>query len=139
MKTFTLALLTLSSVSLNVFADTRLSASTITLKDNEKVSFERAEINMEQQQGILVNTATTYYAPQVWINGRLELFFVGSTNGNQFCEERGHNQEISGSTITCGEDESAYGDFDWYNQSWGMKSTGSKNQCYQLYATIKCK
>lgn len=65
MKTFTLALLTLSSVSLNVFADTTLSASTVTLKENEKVSVERAEINMEQQQGILVNTATTYYAPKV--------------------------------------------------------------------------
>ena len=44
---------------------TTLSASTVTLKENEKVSFERAEINMEQQQGILVNTATTYYAPKV--------------------------------------------------------------------------
>ncbi|MBB1365217.1 hypothetical protein H5154_02245 [Pseudoalteromonas sp. SR44-5] len=138
MKTLTFALLALSSASLNVFADTTLSASTMELKENEKVSFERAEINMEERQGILVNTATTYYSPKVWINGHLEQFFVGSTNGNQFCEERGHNQEISGSTITCGEDESAYGDFDWYNQSWDMKSTGSKNQCYQLYATIKC-
>ncbi|MBB1387329.1 hypothetical protein H5119_17625 [Pseudoalteromonas sp. SG45-5] len=138
MKTLTFALLALSLASLNVFADTTLSASTMTLKENEKVSFKRAEINMEEQQGVLVKTATTYYSPKVWINGRLEQFFVGSTNGNQFCEERGHNQEISGSTITCGEDESAYGDFDWYNQSWGMKSTGSKNQCYQLYATIKC-
>lgn len=42
----------------------------------------------------------------------LRTVFVGSTNGNQFCEECGHNQETSGSTIICGEDKSAYGNFD---------------------------
>ncbi|WP_257025499.1 MULTISPECIES: hypothetical protein [unclassified Pseudoalteromonas] len=74
---------------------------------------------MEEQQGVLVNTATTYYSPQVWINRNLKPFIVGPTNGNQFCEECGHNLETSGSTVTWGEDESAYGYFDWYNQSWG--------------------
>ncbi|WP_231616525.1 hypothetical protein [Pseudoalteromonas sp. SWN29] len=93
---------------------------------------------MGEQQAVLVNTATTYYNPQVWINGNLKPFIVGPTNGNQYCEVRGHNLETSGSTVTCGEDGSAYGYFDWYNQSWGIKSTCSKNQCYQLYATIKC-
>ncbi|TMO75041.1 hypothetical protein CWC17_06960 [Pseudoalteromonas sp. S3785] len=138
MKTLTFALLALSSTSINVFANSTISANEMTLNKDGQVTFTRAEVGIEERQGVLVNTATTYYSPKVWINGNLKPFFVGSTNGNQFCEERGHNQEISGSTITCGEDESAYGNFDWYNQLWTVKSTGSKNQCYQLYATIKC-
>lgn len=48
MKTLTFALLALSSASLNVFADTILSVNTMALKENEKVSFKREEINVEE-------------------------------------------------------------------------------------------
>ncbi|KZN58565.1 hypothetical protein [Pseudoalteromonas luteoviolacea] len=117
-----------------------VSAQTINLEnvDNGSVAFEKAEVTIAANQGVFSSGVVTYYSPRVWVNGRLQSFFVGATNGNQFCEERGHNQEVSGSTIKCGEDESSYANYDWYGKSWVYKSTGSKNQCYQLYATIKC-
>ncbi|AOT11034.1 hypothetical protein [Pseudoalteromonas luteoviolacea] len=116
------------------------AANTIELEatENSNVAFEKAEVTIAPNQGVFASSVVTYYGPRVWVNGRLQQFFVGPTNGNQFCEERGHNQEVSGSTITCGEDESSYANYDWYGKSWVYKSTGSKNQCYQLYATIKC-
>ncbi|ESP94151.1 hypothetical protein [Pseudoalteromonas luteoviolacea] len=116
------------------------AANTVELEsaENSNVAFEKAEVTIAASQGVFASGVVTYYSPRVWVNGRLQQFFVGPTNGNQFCEERGHNQEVSGSTITCGEDESSYANYDWYGKSWTYKSTGSKNQCYQLYATIKC-
>ncbi|MFC3031704.1 hypothetical protein ACFOEE_04125 [Pseudoalteromonas fenneropenaei] len=116
------------------------TANTLELQamNKDAVAFDRAEMAVVEQQGVLATTAVTYYGPKVWVNGVLRPFFVNPTNGNQFCEERGHNQEISGSTITCGEDESGYANYDWYGKAWVYQSTGSKNQCYQLYATIKC-
>ena len=113
------------------------SAETINLKNAEdtSVAFEKAEVTLASNKGIL---AVTYYNPRVRVYGRLENFFVGSTNGNKFCEQHGHDQEVIGSTIKCGEDESSYANYDWYGKSWTYKDTGSKNQCYQLYATIKC-
>ena len=38
----------------------------------------------------------------------------------------------------CGEDEYEYAEYDWYGSAWVSKNTGSKNQCYPLYASIKC-
>ncbi|WP_462174415.1 hypothetical protein [Pseudoalteromonas xiamenensis] len=131
-----------TSIALAVLATLTLSvqAETLSLKasNSEGAAFERAELSMVEQNGTLATGAVTYYGPKVWVNGNLRSFFVNPTNGNQFCEERGHNQEVSGSTILCGEDESSYATYDWYGKAWTSSSTGSKNQCYQLYATIKC-
>ncbi|CAM4237128.1 hypothetical protein [Pseudoalteromonas byunsanensis] len=102
------------------------------------VTFDKAVVEVSKVDGVFATSATTYYSPRVWVRGYLESFFVNPTNGNQFCEERGHNQEVTGSTIKCGEDESSYANYDWYGKAWTKKSTGSKNQCYQLYSTIKC-
>ncbi|RJE73551.1 hypothetical protein CWB96_21910 [Pseudoalteromonas citrea] len=134
MKTLALSLLAVLST-----ASVAAQSDIITLNSAvDTVSFDKAEVELFDKDGVFSASSTTYYGPKVWVNGRLQSFFVGSTNGNQFCEERGHNQEISGSTIKCGEDESSYANYDWYGKSWTYKSTGSKNQCYQLYATIKC-
>jgi len=102
------------------------------------VTFEKAEVELANAQGKLATKSVVYYGPQVWVNGRLKKFFVNATNGDQFCEDRGHSREVNGSTITCGEDESSYGNYNWSGRYWTYQSTGSANKCYPLYATIKC-
>jgi len=119
-------------------------AESVTLLENleqiegEGVAFDKAVVEVASIDGLLATSSTTYYNPRVWVGGYLDNFFVSSLNGNQFCRERGHHQEASGSTIKCGEDESSYAEFNWYSKRWEDKNTGSKNQCYPLYATIKC-
>ncbi|WP_151174209.1 hypothetical protein [Pseudoalteromonas ruthenica] len=139
MNLFVTSIAALTVAALSSTASAQSSAVNLAAPDQEQVSFTRAEVNMLNKQGSLAASTVTYYGPKVWVNGRLESFFVGSTNGNTFCEARGHNQEVSGSTVTYGEDESSYADYDWYGSAWIKKSTGSKNQCYPLYATIKCR
>ncbi|NOU52201.1 hypothetical protein HG263_16855 [Pseudoalteromonas sp. JBTF-M23] len=119
-------------------------AESVTLLNNveqiegEGVTFDKAVVEVAKVSDTLVTTSTTYYNPRVWVGSYLDNFFVNYLNGNQFCRERGHREEADGSTIKCGEDESSYAEYNWYAKSWENKSTGSKNQCYPLYATIKC-
>ncbi|MDG9667762.1 hypothetical protein ONV78_08470 [Hahella sp. CR1] len=79
-----------------------------------------------------------YYPQRMNQYGRTDYIFIDATNGTQFCKEEGYNNSVGGS-ILCGEDESSYITFDWYQQQWVSKSTGSKNQCYPLYRTITCR
>ena len=83
-------------------------------------------------------SSATFTDPTVMtINGSEESFFVNATNGEYFCEGFGFNS-MSGGTIQCGEDESAYANYNWYNKVWEYEDTGSKNQCYPLFKTITC-
>lgn len=78
-----------------------------------------------------------YYPKRPNQYGQLDYIFINATNGTQFCEEEGYRDAIGGS-IGCGEDESSYVTYDWYQQRWESQSTGSKNQCYPVYRTITC-
>ncbi len=80
----------------------------------------------------------TFIAPKranQW--GTLKMIFINSTTGTKFCEEEGW-EVMTGGTIYCGEDESGYVNYSFSQQRWVAQSTGSKNQCYPLYATITC-
>lgn len=75
-------------------------------------------------------TATTPqgYTAQIWIT---------AANGFAFCAQHGHNTMIN-YTGTCGEDESAYLDHDFFANTWYFRSSGSKNGCYPLFSSITC-
>ena len=91
----------------------------------------------EQTASALAISQTFYYPRRTNQYGNSDLFFLNTTNGNQFCKEMGYRSMTSGS-LTCGEDESEYNNYDWYQQRWVSKSTGSKNQCYALFQQITC-
>ncbi|MCO7223438.1 hypothetical protein [Pleionea sp. CnH1-48] len=79
-----------------------------------------------------------YYPKRMNQYGQVDYIFITALNGNQFCEEEGYNEMIGGS-IYCGEDESSYTTYDWYQRRWESLGTGSKNQCYPLFRTITCR
>ena len=87
--------------------------------------------------------AYIYHAPQARLsNGTYRDIFVNATNGSQFCRALGHaarNTEGDGGSITCGEDESAYANYNFFGGRWDSTGTGGSNQCYPLYKTIVCK
>lgn len=113
-------------------ADTQVS-----LTQDPYTGFDKAVVEVAGDNSARAS-AVTYYGPKVWVNGRLEAFWLNYINGTEFCRARGHSDQVSGGTILCGEDEDAFAEFNWYSKTWGMKSSGSANQCYPLYATIKC-
>jgi len=84
-----------------------------------------------------------YHNPQArYANGRYDQIFVSSTNGTAFCRAMGHrarNTSGDGGSITCGEDESSYAEYNFSTRRWVSKNTGGSNQCYPLYKTIECK
>lgn len=84
-----------------------------------------------------------YHAPKAKLaNGQFDQIFINSLNGTQFCRALGHrarNTEGDGGSITCGEDESSYANYNFYSGRWETQSTGGANQCYPLYKTIECK
>ncbi len=61
--------------------------------------------------------------------------WLSNTNGNQYCKEHGGSKMIS-HTVGCGEDESSYVEFK--NGKWLSKSSGSTNQCYDIFKSITC-
>ncbi|WP_405630273.1 hypothetical protein [Pseudoalteromonas sp. Ld20] len=133
MKTLYLGSIIASLFSLSAFAQTNDNI------EESLTSFASSTTSIEQKLGATRRSSTVIYNnPTVRVNNSYRNMFVGSLTGNQFCKERGHKQEVTGSTIKCGEDESAYANYDWYDSQWVLKSTGSKNQCYPLYASIKC-
>ncbi|WP_278405121.1 hypothetical protein [Pseudoalteromonas ruthenica] len=85
MNLFVTSIAALTVAALSSTASAQNSAVNLAAPDQEKVSFTRAEVNMLNKQGSLAASTVTYYGPKVWVNGRLESFFVGSTNGNTFC------------------------------------------------------
>ncbi|MCF7499722.1 MULTISPECIES: hypothetical protein [unclassified Pseudoalteromonas] len=116
-----------------------VSANTNEIDVEANTSFTRSTTSVEQVAGSATSLSTaTYLNPVVRVNNSYRNFFVGSLSGNQFCKEQGHKEEVTGSSVKCGEDESSYAEYDWYDSAWVSKSTGSKNQCYPLYASIKC-
>ena len=40
--------------------------------NNTSVDFEKAEITIAKNQGVLATSIVTYYGPRVWVNGRLQ-------------------------------------------------------------------
>ncbi|CAM3773892.1 MULTISPECIES: hypothetical protein [Pseudoalteromonas] len=133
MKTSYLSSLIVVLLSLGVSAQ----ANEINVESN--TSFASSTTSVEQVTGSTTSLSTaTYINPTVRVNNSYRNFFVGSLSGNQFCKEQGYKEEVTGSAVKCGEDESSYAEYDWYDSAWASKSTGSKNQCYPLYASIKC-
>jgi len=88
-------------------------------------------------------TTYIYHNPKaVTQYGASKQILVSATSGTNFCRAMGHsarNTSGDGGEIECGEDESSYAEYDWYQSRWVSRSTGSANQCYPLYKTIECK
>ena len=101
------------------------------------MSFVIAVIVMATTSGSFAGTETFHLPKRENQHGYNKLIFINATNGNEFCEEEGYNKLIGGS-IYCGEDESYYVTYNWSQQRWISKATGSKNQCYPLYASMIC-
>lgn len=74
------------------------------------------------------------------VNGQEAAIFLTTENGAQFCKEaRGVNSDrMVAAEMVCGEDESAYIEFNRSTLQWRLKATGSKNQCYPLFKEITC-
>lgn len=133
MKTLYVSSLIVTLLSFSV------SAQTNDTSVESNTSFASSTTSVEHVTGSTTRLSTaTYFNPTVRVNNSYRNFFVGSLSGNQFCKEQGYKKEVTGSTVKCGEDESSYAQYDWYDSAWTSKSTGSKNQCYPLYASIKC-
>ncbi|WP_440903630.1 hypothetical protein ACMZOO_12345 [Catenovulum sp. SX2] len=81
---------------------------------------------------------TVYYNPTAQNQYGFNIIMLNTINGEQFCNEQGRSTQVSGGKVGCHEDESEYSNFDWSSQQWKEKSTGSSNQCYVYYASIKC-
>ncbi|GAA0368936.1 hypothetical protein GCM10009092_36490 [Bowmanella denitrificans] len=92
--------------------------------------------------GAFAAEQVTYKYPTKAASGSsyAKYIFVSATNGTQFCKEmRGNsNDRIVAGEMLCGEDESSYAEFDPVSQTWQVKSTGSKNQCYPVFKEITC-
>jgi len=88
-------------------------------------------------QSFATSSATFNHPTVMTTSGSSSAFFVNATNGEYFCEGFGFEQMTSG-TIKCGEDESSYANFNWNDKAWEYEDTGSKNQCYPLFASITC-
>lgn len=82
----------------------------------------------------------TYSYPKRQNNyGQWDYIFVTATNGSQYCKEvKGGNSRMVDGEMFCGEDESSYNEYNWYQGQWVSKSTGSKNQCYPLLKKVTC-
>ena len=61
--------------------------------------------------------------------------WTSTINGNQFCQEEGFDRMAAYST-GCGEDESSY--VDYTDGNWNSRSSGSKNQCYDIFSSVTC-
>ena len=121
------------------FLSLGVSANVNEINVESNTSFASSTTSVEHTSGSTKSLSTaTYINPTVRVDSSYSNFFVSFISGNQFCKERGHKREITGSTVKCGEDEYEYAEYDWYGSTWVSKSTGSKNQCYPLYASIKC-
>lgn len=81
-----------------------------------------------------------YPTKQDAVNGQEAAIFLTTENGAQFCKEaRGVNSDrMVSAEMVCGEDESAYIEFNRSTLQWRLKATGSKNQCYPLFKEITC-
>jgi hypothetical protein len=81
-----------------------------------------------------------YPTKQDALNGQQAAIFLTQDNGAQFCKEaRGvQGDRMVAAEMVCGEDESAYIEFNRSTLQWRLKSTGSKNQCYPLFKEITC-
>lgn len=81
-----------------------------------------------------------YPTKQDAVNGQQAAIFLTTDNGTQYCKEaRGVSSDrMVAAEMFCGEDESAYIEFNSSTQLWQLKSTGSKNQCYPLFKEITC-
>jgi len=93
--------------------------------------------SLSHADSLTLTSKTFYYPKRPNQYGQMDYIFIDATNGTQFCQEEGYRNAIGGS-ILCGEDESSYITFDWYQKNWVAKNTGSKNQCYPLYRSITC-
>ncbi len=67
--------------------------------------------------------------------GQQDEIWKTTTNGNRFCQEEGY-ASMASYTVGCGEDESSYVTFD--GTRWVAQSSGSKNQCYDIFSSITC-
>lgn len=81
-----------------------------------------------------------YPTKQDAVNGQSSYIFLTQDNGAQFCKEARSNinDRMVSAEMLCGEDESAYIEFNRNTLQWRLKMTGSKNQCYPLYKEITC-
>lgn len=104
----------------------------------ETSKLKNVEAKDEAAIQAMARSKTFYYPKRLTQYGQLEYIFINATNGTEFCEEEGYS-DATGGSILCGEDESSYSNFNWWNQQWEAKSTGSKNQCYPLYRSITCR
>lgn len=121
-----------------VFAS--VSIASATSAEEQSTSFVKKHVEFEKAEDSALMTSTvTYYTPQVYINGRLQRIWIDFTNGTQFCRQNGHSNQVDGGTIYCGEDEDSFADYDWYAGKWIFQDSGSANQCYPLFSTIKCR
>ena len=113
-----------------------VSANANEIDVEANTSFTRSTTSVEQVAGSATSLSTaTYLNPVVRVNDSYRNFFVGSLSGNQFCKEQGHKEEVTGSSVKCGEDESSYAEYDWYDSAWVSKH-GEQKWCYPLYASI---
>ena len=118
--------------------------SVITNPNASGVRYSKVQIEFtDSGSSLRPNGIYVYHNPQVeYRPGRYDQFFVNQLNGTTFCRTLGHaarNTEGDGGSITCGEDESSYANFNYSTQSWEQDSTGSANRCYPLYKTIQCR
>ncbi|GAA4346920.1 hypothetical protein [Kangiella taiwanensis] len=122
----------MKTVTLSIAVATAVLATSASANQTP-AEIEQADSRMTASQ----DYRSFYYPKRPNQYGQLDYIFINATNGTQFCEEEGYRDAIGGS-IGCGEDESSYVTYDWYQQRWESQSTGSKNQCYPVYRTITC-
>lgn len=101
---------------------------------------ELAEVSVAETQSEYTAAAgTTFYNPRgVTANGTSAQIWIVAGNGFAFCRQRGY-RTMSNYTGTCGEDESSYLDHVFSSNQWVFRSSGSKNGCYPLFASITCR
>ena len=141
-KPLFITLFSLITLSQSVFA---ANVDVITDPNARDVAYSRVFIEViDRGTELVAGRVYIYHDPLAFIPGqpgRFDQIFINQLNGTQFCRTLGHaarNTEGDGGSITCGEDESAFADFNFNTQAWESRATGSANRCFPLYKTIQC-